>query len=295
MQSKDKEVGKVKKQCTKCRKWKDLSEFYRNRMGKYGVLALCKKCNNKCSEKYNQVHKEEQKKYNKKYNQVHKEEQKKYNKKYNQVHKEKRRELDKKYYQEHREEIRKYNQEHKEERCEYNKKYSQEHRKELSKYQKKYDREHNNKKFRYEECLFCGAFIKTRRKNQIYHKKECRIMDWGVKKLKTIREKRKIEREIFYSGGYKTAVIRKRKLNKGRVKLRFENYFYFITYEHTFVMMQKLGRILKRNENIWHIDGNMTNNRLKNLEVLSMKEALRRRRVNREIVEAKEIKREENK
>ena len=40
------------KQCTKCGKQKLLSEFYKQKDGKYGVRGDCKKCNIKYSQRY---------------------------------------------------------------------------------------------------------------------------------------------------------------------------------------------------------------------------------------------------
>jgi hypothetical protein len=40
-------------------------------------------------------------------------------------------------------------------------------------------------------------------------------------------------------------------------------------YEHRWIMEQKIGRKLKRNEHVHHINGNPKDNRIENLEILS--------------------------
>jgi len=53
--------------CTKCGIEKDITEFYSEKSGKFGVKALCKECKRKWSKEYNQ--KQEIKKHQKKYDQ----------------------------------------------------------------------------------------------------------------------------------------------------------------------------------------------------------------------------------
>ncbi len=45
-------VGKVReKRCSKCRKWKAESDFYKNRQHIDGLAGWCKKCSNKATNK----------------------------------------------------------------------------------------------------------------------------------------------------------------------------------------------------------------------------------------------------
>lgn len=59
-----------KKQCSKCKKRKSLSEFYKEKHGKYGVGGNCKKCDIIRAQKYYQVHKTKQIKRHKEYRQT---------------------------------------------------------------------------------------------------------------------------------------------------------------------------------------------------------------------------------
>ena len=64
----------ITKTCSKCGGTKPLNEFYKQKKGKYGKHAACKKCSNEESRKYNREHKEERKEYRKKYHQEHEDE-----------------------------------------------------------------------------------------------------------------------------------------------------------------------------------------------------------------------------
>lgn len=121
----------VMRKCTKCGEWKVASavNFYRNKTGKYGLKAICKKCQEAYKKEYRQSEKGKEliKKYNQKYQQTekYKELQKKYNQEYRQS--EKGKELQKKYNQSE-----KYK--------ELQKKYRQTEK--YKEYQKKYQREY---------------------------------------------------------------------------------------------------------------------------------------------------------
>ena len=140
----------LKKQCRKCKEWKILECFGKDKSRKSGKCFRCKECQNK----YYQEHKEGLLKNAKKYYQKHKEKLIKKAKKYYQEHKKERSERDKKYNQEHNEERKKYNkeyrQEHKKERKKYNKEYQQEHNEELLEKAKKYYQEHKKETNQYQ-------------------------------------------------------------------------------------------------------------------------------------------------
>lgn len=62
------------KTCSKCHETKPLDEFYKQKKGKFGKHAACKKCSNEESRNYSREHKKERKEYQEKYNQEHKDE-----------------------------------------------------------------------------------------------------------------------------------------------------------------------------------------------------------------------------
>lgn len=53
----------MKKQCTKCKKHKSTSAFSKEKRGKYGLRADCKKCRNKYNQIWQQNHRIERTKY----------------------------------------------------------------------------------------------------------------------------------------------------------------------------------------------------------------------------------------
>ena len=57
----------MKRTCTKCKKTKPLSEFYKSRLGKSGFRADCKTCHKKRCLKYRKLHKTKAAEYNRKY------------------------------------------------------------------------------------------------------------------------------------------------------------------------------------------------------------------------------------
>ena len=88
------------KQCTKCKKIKDLCDFFKRKDSKIGLTSWCKSCKNKWQKKYNQNNlnnlKEYRKKweennlnYRKEYKKKWKDNNPNYQKKYNQNNKEK--------------------------------------------------------------------------------------------------------------------------------------------------------------------------------------------------------------
>jgi len=81
--------------CTKCNIEKEITEFYSEKSGKFGVKALCKECKSRWSKEYNQ--KQETKEHQKKYDQL--DTRKKAHKKYTQSDAGK--ENKKKWYDEH--------------------------------------------------------------------------------------------------------------------------------------------------------------------------------------------------
>ena len=134
------------RQCTKCKEFKELFEFSKDRSRKDGYSCWCKSC----QKEYHQEHKVEKAKYNAKYRQEHKLEITKHRAKYYQEHKV---EIAK-YYQKHKVEIgkykAKYNQEHKIEKAIYDAKYRQEHKFEIAKHVAKYQKDNPDKFNAYE-------------------------------------------------------------------------------------------------------------------------------------------------
>lgn len=128
----------AKKECSKCKEFKGLDCFGKDKSRKDKKQGVCKECRRK----YHQEHKEEAKKYR----QEHKEEAKEYMKQYYQEHSKKLDQQKREYYQGHKEEAKQYNkvyhEEHKEEIGERVKKYNQEHKEEIAEKTKKYHQEH---------------------------------------------------------------------------------------------------------------------------------------------------------
>lgn len=75
--------------CSKCKKLKALSEFYKNRQKFDGLRPDCKQCNILGVKKYQQSHKTKTKKDQKKYRETHREESRAYAKEYAKKHPEK--------------------------------------------------------------------------------------------------------------------------------------------------------------------------------------------------------------
>lgn len=71
------------KTCTKCKKEKELSEFTKEKKGKYGVRSKCKECANKYTREYKKNNREKISEGNKKYRKRNHKKVKEYNKQYN--------------------------------------------------------------------------------------------------------------------------------------------------------------------------------------------------------------------
>jgi hypothetical protein len=63
-----------KKYCSKCKLYKNLDEFSKNKNAKYGLNCWCKSCQKKCNHDYYYANQEKQKAYSRNYNKVHKSE-----------------------------------------------------------------------------------------------------------------------------------------------------------------------------------------------------------------------------
>ena len=96
------------KQCSKCREFKSLEYFSKDKTKKNGRSYQCKRCRKEYGKRYREEHKEKMLKKAKKYYKEHKEERKEYR----EEHKEER----KKYQEKHKEEKKLYDQKYKEKR-----------------------------------------------------------------------------------------------------------------------------------------------------------------------------------
>ena len=112
-------------------------------------------------------------------------------------------------------------------------------------------------------CFFCGKAkyypISRIRYSRVFCDESCHgyfVKDNGLQKR---------EKNHAWSGG-------KFKDNRGYIRLRAPEHPLALSSgyirEHRFVAMQKIGRLLKKNEDVHHIDGNKLNNNPKNLEVI---------------------------
>jgi hypothetical protein len=74
----------------------------------------------------------------------------------------------------------------------------------------------------------------------------------------------------WFKNNWKTApVINKFTDKKGYVVLYFSNNgFHHTLYEHRYKISVKLGRLLRRDEEVHHKNGNKTDNRIENLELI---------------------------
>ena len=102
------------KVCTKCKVEKELSDFYKYKRGKYGVMATCKVCKKEYQNEYAQKNKEVVLQRKKEYRQNNREEILQKNKEYYQQNREQRIQYQKEYDQrpENKERIKQYKKEH---------------------------------------------------------------------------------------------------------------------------------------------------------------------------------------
>lgn len=70
------------KQCTKCKEWKDESEFGKDKAKKDGLSTICKECRNIAAREYRRTHREQTNAASRAYWEKHKAERQAYNKQY---------------------------------------------------------------------------------------------------------------------------------------------------------------------------------------------------------------------
>jgi len=151
------------KRCSKCGEVKPISEFHKNKNGKYGVRADCKLCFKELIKNHYEENKEQIKEIKKKYRKENKEYYKEYRKKYYKENKENIKENIKKYREENKEYLKKknkkYYEENKEKIIEYAKKYYEENKEYYTEYKKKWREDNRNKDNKYH-----NEYKKKRRK-----------------------------------------------------------------------------------------------------------------------------------
>jgi len=167
------------KRCSKCGELKPITEFGKQKVGKYGVRGSCKLCNSKKNKKYYQENKEQRSEYHKKWRdenkELLKEKKRKYReenkenikikmKKYREENKDKIKERSKKYYEENKEKIKEHNKKWRDENKEFvkeqSKKWRDENKDKIKERNKKY-RELNKDNVR----EFNKEYCRERRKN----------------------------------------------------------------------------------------------------------------------------------
>jgi len=121
-------------------------------------------------------------------------------------------------------------------------------------------------------CKNCGKPCKI----EPYREKEfkyCSRRCHGLAVLCSKKNRKKcIENHVFgknhpnWKGG-------KRKHTEGYIEIKVKDHPYAnsngYVMEHRYIMEQHIGRYLKREESIHHINGNKTDNRIENLELFS--------------------------
>lgn len=100
------------KKCSKCASKKELTEFYKNKKGKFGVKSICKSCEKQDRKQYCKDNKEEVKERMKQYYQDNKEQIKECSKQYYQDNKEQVNQYCKQYYKDNKEQIKQYYKKH---------------------------------------------------------------------------------------------------------------------------------------------------------------------------------------
>lgn len=154
----------VIKVCSKCKRIlvANISNFKKNKGGKYGLFSVCKKCEKKyrednkkkiheCQKRYYDDNKEKLKDYRKRYYKKNKEKEDERNKQYYKKNKKDILEYHEQYYTENKDEILEYHKqyytENKNKILEKNKLYRDEHKDELKEKKKKYNKENPHIRF----------------------------------------------------------------------------------------------------------------------------------------------------
>ena len=91
--------------CTKCNIEKSITEFYKQKAGKYGVKAECKLCCKKRKKQHYEANREQISEHMKQHYQANREQLSERMKKYREVNKLQRTEYDKQYYEANREQV----------------------------------------------------------------------------------------------------------------------------------------------------------------------------------------------
>jgi 5-methylcytosine-specific restriction endonuclease McrA len=102
------------KTCTKCFIEKPFSDFYKAKLGKYGLTSICKTCSNAATKIWNDNNKERVKENQRKYVAANREKVREKDRKYKHTHRELVNERSKIYKQTHPEKVKKYKDEHRE-------------------------------------------------------------------------------------------------------------------------------------------------------------------------------------
>jgi hypothetical protein len=145
--------------CTKCKVEKELSEYYKQKTGKYGFTSKCIKCH----KKYNKENKEKISNQTKQYREQNKEKISNQRKIYREQNKEKI-----KYRNKQKNKIYRIN--NREKLLERSKKYRQENKDKILNYQKKYRQENKDKILQSNQTYYKNNKEKIREKLRIYEK-----------------------------------------------------------------------------------------------------------------------------